>query len=106
MSPTLARAMFLDPFRGHASGEPDRPALLAPGRSPVSFRALSQTTEAIAQTLLTAGVRRGAVVAAALPDGPEHVTAFLGVARVAAFSPLSPLLPASELDQRLSQLRA
>jgi acyl-coenzyme A synthetase/AMP-(fatty) acid ligase len=98
--------MFLDALLVHASAEPDRPALLAPGRSPVSFRVLSQTTDAIAQTLLTAGVRRGAVVAAALPDGPEHLTAFLGVARVAAFSNLSPSLPASELDQRLVQLRA
>jgi acyl-CoA synthetase (AMP-forming)/AMP-acid ligase II len=49
-----------------------------------------------AGALARAGLKRGDVIAAALPDSDDALCACLGAAGVGAFAPLDPALPEAE----------
>ena len=53
-----------------------------------------------------AGTEPGEVIALALPNGPELITAFLGIATMGACAPLDPALTEDEYRFYLSRLRA
>ncbi len=89
-----------------AATNPDSIAILAPGRSPLSFRSLWLHVEGIIQKLNTFGIGRNDRVAIVLPNGPELATAFLGVASGATSAPLNPSYRAGEFDFYLSDLNA
>ncbi len=95
---------LIDSLRTRATEGPDDVALLAPDRPAISCRDLWCAGEAMAGVLEHAGIRRGMVVGLALPDGPDFLAGFFGIARVAACAPLNPSMPSAELEARLSEL--
>jgi len=95
---------FLDDIYHHAAGGRARPALLEPGREPVCFGTLCDRARAMAGALAEAGLKRGDVIAAALPGNAEVLGACLGVAGLGAFAPLNPALPEAEQEYFLSRL--
>jgi acyl-CoA synthetase (AMP-forming)/AMP-acid ligase II len=84
---------------------PEAPAILAPGRTALTFGQLGDRLGSAARTLRRAGVERGDRVAIALPNGPELAVAALATASVATCAPLSPGLRAEDSLRRLSDLR-
>jgi len=90
----------------HSSLNPDAPALLAEGRTPLTYRRLSTDVKAIGARLNRLGIGRGDRVAVVLPNGPEMAVAFLGVAASATCAPLNPAYRADEFDFYLSDLNA
>jgi acyl-CoA synthetase (AMP-forming)/AMP-acid ligase II/acyl carrier protein len=89
-----------------AKSAPGSAALLAPGRSPLTYKSLVEETAAAAAALRSFGIRRNERVALALPPGPECATAFLAVASVAAAAPLNPQYKSAEYEFYLGALRA
>jgi oxalate---CoA ligase len=72
------------------AGEPDAPALLAPGHPALSYRQLRRSVEGLAGQLGALGIGRGDRVAIAMGNGPELVQTFLAVAVAATAAPLNP----------------
>ena len=85
---------------------PDAPAILAPGRMPLSFAGVWEQTQAMARALQSRGISNSTRVAIVLPNGPEMATAFLGTAACAACAPLNPGYQASEFRFYLEDTRA
>ena len=91
-------------LREQAVRAPEDPALIAPGRAPLSYGGLWKHVQAIARRLGELGIRRDDRVAVVLPNGPEMAATFLSVASVATCAPLNPACRAAELDYYLSDL--
>jgi acyl-CoA synthetase (AMP-forming)/AMP-acid ligase II/thioesterase domain-containing protein/aryl carrier-like protein len=92
---------------GHwARATPDAPALLAPGRRPLTYAELYEQTRAVAARLRSVGIRPEDRVAIVHANGPELAAAFLAVSSVAVSAPLNPAYRMSELDLYLSDLGA
>ena len=89
-----------------AERRPDAPAILAPGRRPLTYSALWQHVEHIGAALEAAGVQRRDRVALVLPDGPELALAFLAVTALATCSPLNPAYSGPEFTAYLAHVRA
>jgi acyl-CoA synthetase (AMP-forming)/AMP-acid ligase II/acyl carrier protein len=89
----------------HAARTPDAPAILAPGRAPLTYRDLHEHVEKISRTLRAMGVRRRDRVALVLPNGPEMAVAFLTVAASAVCIPINPAYGAEELTRYFADLR-
>src|ERR1700694_2021682 len=81
------------------------PALLAPGRRPLRYSELAEQVAAAAARLGELGIGRGDRIALLVPNGPEAVTAFLGISAAAVCAPLNPPHTAAELEFFLGQLR-
>jgi acyl-CoA synthetase (AMP-forming)/AMP-acid ligase II/aryl carrier-like protein len=88
-----------------AERTPEAPAILAPGRSALSYRALLDQVGETVRSLNRAGLGRGDRVALVLPDGPELAVAVLGIASATTAVPLSPDLPVDDLAARLADLQ-
>ena len=73
-----------------ATRVPDRAAIAAPGRSPMTYRHLLQRMGRIQEALHGLGIGRNDRVALALPPGPELAVALLGVASTAICVPMHP----------------
>jgi acyl-CoA synthetase (AMP-forming)/AMP-acid ligase II len=84
---------------------PDAPAVLAPGRRPLTYAGLQQHIDRTGRSLRAMGIGRQDCVAVVLPNGPEMVSAILGVASCAVCAPINPVLRAEELDRYFSDLR-
>ena len=89
-----------------AEQNPDAVAIMAPGRTPLTYRSLFVHVESMVKGLNGLGIVRHDRVAIVLPNGPEMATAFLGVASGATSAPLNPAYRASEFDFFLSDLNA
>ena len=75
----------------HQAGRiPDAPAILAPGRAPLSYGRLYQHIDEMGRTLRAMGIGRHDRVAVVLPNGPEMAVAILTVAASAACAPMNP----------------
>ncbi|MFN0177993.1 MAG: acyl--CoA ligase [Gemmatimonadales bacterium] len=79
-------------------GRGDDPALLAPGRDPLTYAALREQVARTTAVLQARGLGRGDRVAIVLPNGPELAAAFLSIATGATAAPLNPALSAIELE--------
>lgn len=99
-------ATILQLIAARAAAQPDAPALLAPGRQPLSYRALLDQIEHGLTALNCLGIGRGDRVALVLPNGPEMAAAFLGVAAGATSAPLNPAYRQSEFEFYLTDLSA
>ena len=91
-------------IRGIAGTAPDNPAILAPGREPLSYAALAGQLDYVQQTLNGWGIGRGDRVAMAVPERPETAVAFVSIAACAGCAPLIPSLTAGEFETVLSDL--
>jgi acyl-CoA synthetase (AMP-forming)/AMP-acid ligase II len=84
---------------------PDAPAILAPGRAPLSYGRLYRHVEQMARTLRAMGIGRHDRIAVVLPNGPEMAVAILAVAANASCIPMNPAYQAEELDRYFADLR-
>jgi acyl-CoA synthetase (AMP-forming)/AMP-acid ligase II len=89
----------------HAQRIPDAPAILAPGRAPLTYGRLYQHIDQVGRTLRALGVGRRDRIAVVLPNGPEMAVAFLSVATWAACVPINPAYGTEELDRYFADLR-
>lgn len=71
-----------------ARSQPDRPAILAPGRKPLSFADLDAQMAYVRATLANWGIGRGDPVAVLLPKGPEMAVACAVLPAAATCVPL------------------
>ena len=85
---------------------PDAPALLAPGRPPLTFAGLWEQSRDLAGRLESLGASHSTRVAIVVPNGPEAAAAFLGVAACAPCVPLNPAARTSEFRFYLEDTRA
>jgi acyl-CoA synthetase (AMP-forming)/AMP-acid ligase II len=89
----------------HAKRIPDAPAILAPGRAPLTYGSLYQHVDKMGRTLRDMGIGRHDRMAAVLPSGPEMAVAILTVAMSGACAPMNPAYGAEELDRYFVDLR-
>jgi len=94
-----------DLLASHARSASDRVAILAPGRSPMTYGTLwVQATETV-HRLRELGVGRRDRVAVVLPDGPEAAVTMISVAAGAVCVPLNPGFTADEWRRYFGELR-
>ena len=86
----------------HAKRIPDAPAILAPGRAPLTYSRLYQHIDEMGRTLRAMGIARRDRVAVVLPNGPEMAVTILTVAASATCAPMNPAYGAEELDRYFS----
>src|SRR5436190_18545766 len=72
-----------------SKGIPDAPAILAPGRVPLTYGRLYQHIDDMERTLRAMGIGRHDRIAVVLPNGPEMAVAILAVAASAACAPMN-----------------
>ncbi|WP_394833184.1 acyl--CoA ligase [Pendulispora rubella] len=72
------------------AGEDNHPALLAPGKPPVTYGQLRENVLKLAAQLNQFGFGRGDRIAIAMINGPELITAFLAAATAGTSAPLNP----------------
>ena len=89
-----------------ANKNADAPAILAPGRTPLTYGRLLSHVGDVAASLRSIGVERNDRVAIVLPNGPEMAVSFVAVAAAATSAPLNPGYRAKEFDYYLSDLNA
>ncbi len=88
------------------AGSADAPAILAPGRPPLSFGALRDLVDSTAGSLQELGIGRGDRLAIVLPNGPEMAACFVAVGCHATTAPLNPGYRPEEFAFYLSDLKA
>ena len=88
------------------AGSPDAPAVLAPGRPPLSFGGLRALAGSTGNALNELGIGRADRLAIVLPNGPEMAAAFLAIGCHATAAPLNPAYRTEEFAFYLSDLRA
>ena len=71
-------------------GAPDAPALLAPGRGPMTFGALRDNVCRLAERLAVLGFGRNDRIAIVMENGPDLVLALLAAASCGTAVPLNP----------------
>jgi oxalate---CoA ligase len=86
--------------------EPAAPALLAPGRDPLSYERLGELVAGTAGGLRGHGLGPRSRVALLVENGPEAATAFLSIAQGAAVAPLNPAYREAELAFSLEDIGA
>lgn len=85
---------------------PDAAAILAPGRTSLSFAGLKTQVADTASALRARGIERDDRVAIVVPNGPEAASSFLGVSAAATAAPLNPAYRTEELTFYLTDLNA
>jgi long-chain acyl-CoA synthetase len=89
-----------------AARRPDHPAIVGPGRDPVSYAELDRRVSAFAWTLRERGASVGDVLVLANGNTPELFVALLGAARAGLTAmPVDPGLTATELAAMLDHVR-
>ena len=83
---------------------PEAPAILAPGRVPLTYSRLWVHIDAVVQALQS-GESRNDRIALVLPNGPEMAVSLLAVTAGATCAPLNPAYTAHEFDSLLADLR-
>ena len=84
--------------QGHAARNLESVAILAAGRSPLSYGRLVSQIGRVGEELWLADIRASDRVAVVLPDGAEAAVAILAVAAHAACAPLNPAYSAREFE--------
>src|SRR5690349_8303836 len=84
---------------------PGAPAILAPKRAALDYRALRCQAESVAAILAGYGVAPSDRVAVVLPNGPEMAACFLAVAACAVCAPLNPAYREGEFALYFGDLR-
>src|SRR5262245_51140776 len=84
---------------------PDAPAILAPGRAPLTYSHLHQQIKNTGHALRAMGIGRHDRIVVALPNGPEVAVAILAAASNAVCVPMNPAYQADELERYFVHLR-
>ena len=85
---------------------PDAPALIVPGKPPLTYAALWHAASGLATALREHGVRRQDRIVLLVPEGPDLAAAMLGTMGAAIAVPLAATTPAAELMGALDGLHA
>ena len=96
---------ILDVLAAHQARRGPAPAILAPGRDPLSYAALYHEIERIGTILATMGLGRHSRIALSLADCPEGVVAMLATMIWATAAPLGTGLDVDTYADLLAQLR-
>jgi acyl-CoA synthetase (AMP-forming)/AMP-acid ligase II/acyl carrier protein len=88
----------------HGRNAPDRHAILAPGRLPMTYGMLWMQANDVVCGLRSIGVGRTDRVAVVLPDGPEAAVAMIAVAAGAVCVPLNPGFTDDEYQRYFGEL--
>jgi len=83
-----------------------KPAILAPGREPMTYQGLAEETERLSRELRGAGIRACDRVAVVLPNGPEMAVAFVAVSCCAGCAPLNPNYGRRDFEFHLRDVKA
>jgi acyl-CoA synthetase (AMP-forming)/AMP-acid ligase II/acyl carrier protein len=89
----------------HGCSTPNRAAILAPERKPMSYQSLWTCAQHTVRALRSIGIGRSDRVAVILPNGPEAAVALVSVATAAVCVPLDPRLTGEECRRYLAQTR-
>jgi acyl-CoA synthetase (AMP-forming)/AMP-acid ligase II/acyl carrier protein len=101
---TAAFACLCDLLSHYGRNAPDRRAILAPGRLPMTYGALWLQTRDVVRGLRSLGVGRTDRVAVVLPHGPEAAVAMIAVAAGAVCVPLNPGFTDDEYQRYFAEL--
>jgi oxalate---CoA ligase len=94
-----------DLLHAQAARHADAPAILAPGRTPLTYAGLWRQAHRIARALQAYGAGPTTRVAVVLPNGPELASALLGVAACVPCVPLNPAYRSAEFVTFLTDAR-
>src|SRR5712671_3631001 len=89
----------------HARHIPDAPAILAPGRAPLTYSRLYLHIDKMGRNLRAMGIARHDRIAVVLPNGPEMAVAIITLAASAGCAPMNPAYEAEELNRYFADLR-
>jgi amino acid adenylation domain-containing protein len=103
---TQRRDSVIGTVLGWATSQPERLALVAPGRQPLPYAGLAARIEELAASLRSHGIGASDRVALVLANGPEMAVAFLATTAAATAAPLNPMYTEAEFDFYLSDLDA
>ena len=103
--PTIPFSCLPHLFEHHAKRIPDAPAILAPGRVPLTYSQLHQHIENTGHMLRAMGIGRHDRIVVVLPNGPEMAVAILAAAASAVCAPMNPACQTEELDRYFAHLR-
>src|SRR5215813_6290227 len=103
--PTIPSSCLPHLLEHHAKRIPGAPAILAPGRVPLTYSGLYEHIEDTGRTLRAMGIGRHDRIVVALPNGPEMAVAILAAAASAVCVPMNPVYQAEELDAYFAYLR-
>lgn len=92
--------------RKHINQTPGALAVLAPGRTALTYRQLGEQLDRTALSLALAGIYPGKRVAVVLSNGPEMATCFQALSSIATCAPLNPAYSQAEFEFYLSDLKA
>jgi acyl-CoA synthetase (AMP-forming)/AMP-acid ligase II/acyl carrier protein len=89
-------------LEAHARRAPSAPAIVAPGRTSLTYRELLACLDDTSRRLGGAGLGDRARIAVVAPQGPDAAVALLAVAAAAVCVPLNPGAPPPELETILA----
>jgi len=89
-----------------ARSNPDRPALVMPDETFLSYGDLAAAISRVSRFLIERGLVRSKRIAVIMPDGPEMIVALLAISHVAVYVPLNPKLSSEELANQLKIIGA
>ncbi|MBB4895859.1 amino acid adenylation domain-containing protein [Streptomyces olivoverticillatus] len=93
----MTDALLHEAFAEHAASDPDRTAVIAPGRT-LSYGELDGLSNQLARRLRASGAAPGVLVGVVMEKGWEQVAAVLGVTKSgAAYVPIDAAVPAERL---------
>ncbi|MGZ5989674.1 MAG: AMP-binding protein, partial [Rhizomicrobium sp.] len=98
-------ACLWDLLSHYGRNAPDRRAILAPGRLPMTYGAFWLQTRDVVRGLRSLGVGRTDRVAVVLPNGPEAAVAMVAVAAGAVCVPLNPGFTDDEYQRYFAELQ-
>ncbi|PON11852.1 hypothetical protein C2W62_42660, partial [Candidatus Entotheonella serta] len=93
-------------LQNRAKQYPEASAILAPGRTPLSYGKLGRQVDDVRAFLYTAGLGRYDRIALVLPNGPEMAVASLAMASCMTCLPLNPIQGSYEFATYLADLNA
>jgi len=100
------RASIYDHLAAQTERAPNASAIAAPGRLPLTYRALLDQTHEVRASLNSMGIGRNDRVVLALNNGPEMAVAFIATASCVTCVPLNPGYRADEFEFYMSRLNA
>ncbi len=105
MFPATEPQSLIQLFSYWASCAPNKAAMIAPARLPLTYKNLLILSQHIREQLNSMGLSSGSRIASILPNSPEAAVAFLAVSSCASFAPLNPNCTDAELERYLSDLK-
>jgi acyl-CoA synthetase (AMP-forming)/AMP-acid ligase II len=104
-NPDVSFRCLPDLLKYQAQCIPDAPAILAPGRAPLTYGRLYRQIEEVGCLLRALGIGRCDRIAVLLPNGPEMAVAILAVAASATCAPMNEAYRSDELRRYFANLK-